>query len=103
MTEAMNSIPGMGETLVAQKSEQGSGTAAEINQQFFTAVLAGLSGDVSSILGYLNNEMSDLQVQTGQTTVTENFGTVIGFVSVMPILNVPVTTFQYIYSSQSPK
>lgn len=101
MTKAMNSIPGMGETSTDQKSEQGSGTAVEVNQQFFTAVLAGLGGDVAPLLDYLTEEMGNVQAQTKKSTVTENFGTVVGLVSVMPVLNVPVTTFQYVYSSEA--
>lgn len=99
MTDAMNSIDGMGETSVDQNSESGSGTAASINQEFFTAVLAGLGGDVEPLLAYLQNEMQNLQAQTQQSTVTENFGTVVGLVSVMPELEVVETTFQYLYSS----
>lgn len=99
MTKAMNSITGMGETSVDQKHESGSGTAVEINKEFFTAVLAGLGGDVEPLLLYLTEEMGDVQAQTRQSTVTENFGTVIGLISLMPELDVPVTTFQYVYSS----
>jgi hypothetical protein len=99
MTEAMNSIDGMGETSAHDSSESGSGTAASINGQFFAAVLAGLGGDVAPLLDYLTSEMGDLQAQTKQSTVTESFGTVMGLISVMPVLNVPVTTFQYVYSS----
>ncbi|MFY2556694.1 hypothetical protein ACN469_03585 [Corallococcus terminator] len=99
MTLAMNTIDGMGQTAVNQSSASGSGTAVSITQEFFSAILGGLGGDVSPILNYLTNEMGDVQAQTSQSTVTENFGTVVGMVSVMPILNVPVTSFQYVYST----
>ncbi|MFI7675362.1 hypothetical protein [Actinophytocola sp. NPDC049390] len=99
MTTAMNSIQGMGETSVAQNEESGEGTAASINAQFFGVILAGLSGDVAPILGYLNDEMAKIQVQTKKSKVTSEFGTIIGLISVMPVLNVVVTTFQYAYSS----
>ena len=99
MTTAMNSIPGMGETSVARNEESGEGTAASINEQFFKVVLAGLSGDVAPILNYLNEEMGAVQAQTKKSKVTSEFGTVIGLISVMPVLNVVVTTFQYAYSS----
>lgn len=99
MTEAMNSIDGMGQTTVNQNSQQGSGTAVSINGEFFAAILGGLSGDVAPLLTYLTTEMGDVQAQTKQSTVTESFGTVIGMISVMPVLNVPVTTFQYVYST----
>lgn len=100
MTKAMNSIDGMGQTSVAQNVQQGSGTAASINGAFFAAILGGLSGDVMPMLTYLTTEMGDVQAQTKQSTVTQDFGTVVGMISVMPVLNVPVTSFQYVYSSQ---
>ena len=99
MSTAMNSIPGMGETSVDHNEESGDGTAASINAQFFAAVLAGLSGDVAPILDYLNQEMANMQAETRKSKVTDDFGTVIGLISVMPELNVVVTTFQYAFSS----
>lgn len=99
MTTAMNSIDGMAETTADQNTQQGSGTAASINGEFFAAVLGGLSGDVAPMLTYLTTEMGDVQAQTKQSTVTENFGTIIGMISVMPVLNVVVTSFQYVYST----
>lgn len=99
MTKAMNSVDGMGQTVVNQNSQQGSGTAVSINGEFFAAILGGLGGDVAPLLTYLTTEMGDVQAQTQQSTVTESFGTVIGMISVMPVLNIPVTTFQYVYSS----
>ena len=99
MTTAMNSIDGMGETGVNTSSQQGSGTAVTINGQFFAAILGGLGGDVAPLLTYLTTEMGDVQAQTKQSSVTESFGTVIGMISLMPVFNVPVVTFQYVFSS----
>ncbi len=99
MTTAMNSIDGMGETSVSSNQESGQGTAASINQQFFTAILAGLSGDTAPIMTYLTEEMGAVQAQTQQSQVTDTFGTVIGLISVMPELGVVTTTFQYAFSS----
>ncbi len=101
MTEAMNTIDGMGMTAVSQDTQQGSGTAVTINGEFFAAVLGGLGGDVAPLLTYLTTEMGDVQAQTKGSTVTSTFGTIIGLISVMPVLNVPVTSFQYVYSSAS--
>ncbi|MGD1897096.1 MAG: trypsin-like serine peptidase [Phormidesmis sp.] len=98
MTKAMNNIPGMGQSSSVQKNEKASGLAVEINKQFFTAVLAGLGGEVEPLLVYLTQEMGKVQAQARKHTSTENFGTVIGLISVMPILNVPVTSFKYVYS-----
>lgn len=99
MTTAMNSIDGMGETSVDSNHQSGQGTALEINQEFFTSILAGLTGDVAPLMTYLTQEMGNVQAQTKQEGVTDNFGTVIGLISVMPILNVVTTTFQYAFSS----
>jgi hypothetical protein len=100
MTTAMNAIDGMGETEVTQAAEEGSGTALTITRDFFAAVLGGLGGDVEPMLSYLTTQMGDVQAQVKQSTVTDTFGTIVGMISVMPVLNVPVTTFKYVYSSQ---
>lgn len=57
MTDAMNSIPGMGMTTVDQNRESGSGTATSINGEFFAAILGGLSGNVEPMMEYLNTSM----------------------------------------------
>lgn len=101
MTEAMNSIDGMGQTTVNQNTEQGSGTAVSITGDFFAAILGGLGGDVAPLLTYLTTQMGDIQAQTRKSTVTENFGTVVGLISVMPVINVPITTFQYVCSTSA--
>ena len=99
MTKAMNNIDGMGMTSATQHEEKGSGTAVDINEEFFKAVLGGLGGDVAPLMTYLQAEMGKVQAQVKQSTVTEAFGTVVGMISLMPVLNVPVTTFQYVFSS----
>lgn len=101
MTKAMNSIDGMGMTGASQKENQGSGTAVSINMEFFAAVLGGLTGNVEPMLAYLTSQMGDVQAETKKSSVTESFGIVIGLISVMPILNTPITSFQYVYSSSA--
>jgi hypothetical protein len=93
MTEAMNSIDGMGMTNASQEHESGEGTAVSINAEFFKAILGGLSGDVGPLMNYLTSEMGDLQAQTQKSDVTGCFGTVIGTVSLMPELDVVTTDF----------
>lgn len=100
MTKAMNSIDGMGMTTALKGGNKGSGTAAAINEQFFSGILAGLGGDIAPILDYLNKAMADVQAQTKKSTVTSEFGTIIGMVSLMPVLNVPVTTFSYVHTAK---
>ena len=99
MTKAMNNIDGMGETSVDQQEKSGSGTTVSINMEFFAAILGGLDGDVAPLMAYLTTQMGDVIAETRRSTVTENFGTVIGLISVMPGLGVPVTSFQYVFSS----
>ena len=101
MTKAMNSIEGMGMTSADQENESGSGTAASINGQFFSAILGGLTGDVAPMMAYLTTQMGDIQAETAKSTVTKTFGTIVGMVSLMPVLNVPITTFQYVFSSST--
>lgn len=101
MTQAMNSIDGMGETTANDKSNSGKQTIVEINKEFFAAILAGLTGDITPMLDFLTKEMGNLQAQVKEETVTDVFGTVIALISLMPELNVPVTTFQYVFSSST--
>lgn len=99
MTKSMNSIDGMGMTSADNQEKQGSGTAVSINLEFFAAILGGLSGDVEPMLSYLTSQMGDVQAETKKSSVTESFGIVVGLISVMPILNTPITSFQYVFSS----
>tara|TARA_R110002110_G_scaffold150258_14_gene341974 strand:+ start:2216 stop:2890 length:675 start_codon:yes stop_codon:yes gene_type:complete len=99
MTAAMNSIDGMGMTAANQNENKGSGTAVTINKEFFAAILGGLGGDVEPMMTYLTTQMGDVKVQTSKSSVTSDFGIVVGLISLMPVLNVPVTSFQYVYSS----
>jgi hypothetical protein len=98
MTKAMNNVDGMGQTTDDTQTKKGRDVSVGINAEFFAAVLAGLAGDVSSMMKYLTDEMGDLQAQVRDSTVTESFGTVIGTISVEPMLGVPVTTFKYVFS-----
>lgn len=99
MTKAMNSIPGMGMTGANTQDQSGSGTATGINNQFFSAILGGLGGDVTPMQIYLQKSMGNVIAQTSRETITKQFGIVIGLISLMPVLNVPVTSFQYVYSA----
>jgi hypothetical protein len=96
MTKAMNSITGMGMTAASQHNQSGSGTPSAIVNAFFQSVLAGLGGDVSPMSTYLHQKMADQQT-TAEGVTSTTLGTVIGLVSLMPVLNVPVTTFTYAF------
>lgn len=103
MTKAMNSIDGMGLTAANQQSKKGSGTAVEINTQFFQTILGTLGGDVAPISEYLKTQMGKIQTQVSKEEISNKFGTVIGFISLMPVLNVPITSFQYVFTSKETK
>jgi hypothetical protein len=103
MTKAMNSIPGMGLTSATQNRQTGEGTPSDINMQFFQNILAGLGGDVSPMRTYLDEKMNSVQEQAKKTSINTDFGTVIGLVSLMPVLNIPVTSFVYAYTGQETK
>jgi hypothetical protein len=96
----MNAIDGMSLTGFDPNARSGSGTAPAIIADFFAAVLGGLGGDVMPMLSYLTTQMGNLQATVKQSTVTEAFGTVMGMISVMPVLNKVITSFRYVYSSQ---
>ena len=101
MTKAMNSIDGMGMTSAVKSHQAGSSTAVGITQEFFNSVLGGLGGDVAPMLKYLTTQMGDIQVEVKKNTSSKTFGIVIGLISLMPGLGIPITSFQYVYSSQA--
>lgn len=103
MTKAMNSIPGMGMTDATNDNLSGNGTASDVNKLFFQNILAGLGGDVTPMMDYLNQKMNDIQTQAKKSDINTDFGTVIGLVSVMPILNIPVISFVYAYMDKNEK
>ncbi|WP_452221304.1 hypothetical protein [Lacinutrix salivirga] len=100
MTKAMNHVDGMGETSVDEHEKNGSGTAVSITKEFFKVILGGLGGDLEPMLSYLTTQMGEVQAQTRKTHITNAFGITVGLISIMPVLDVPVVTFQYAYSSQ---
>ena len=99
MTKVMNTIPGMGQTSVIDKSFKGKDFASTICQNFFSQVLDGTGGDVDTIIEYLLSVMQKVQSQAKTTTSISNIGILICVVTLMPILNVPVIYFEYIYTS----
>lgn len=101
MVTAMNTIEGMGQTKDSMDSNKGSGTCTKINGEFFGDILAGLGGDVEPLMSYLTKSMEGVQAETKGSTVTNKFGIMIGLVSLVPQLNIPVTTFQYVYSNET--
>lgn len=96
MTKAMNSIEGMGMTGANQKQQSGNGTPTEMINAFFQSILGGLGGDVTPMNQYLTSQMASQQT-TSKGISSNNFGTVMGLVSLMPVLDIPVTTFIYAY------
>jgi hypothetical protein len=98
MTKAMNSITGMGLTASNTGHQEGDGTADAVVNAFFQSILGGLGGDVTPMNTYLVSQMGDIQT-TAKGKTDKTFGTVIGLVSLMPIIEVPVTSFVYAFIS----
>jgi len=103
MIKAMNSIPGMGEQSAVQASQSGNGTSIDISTKFLAAALAGISGDISPISNYFNGEMANFQASLKETSQIDQFGTMIAFISGIPVLGVVTTTFQYSFASSELK
>ncbi len=101
MTKAMNSIDGMGMTAAAKKHMAGDEKAEGITQDFFNSVLGALGGDVAPMLKYLQTQLGDVQAQKKKETTETTFGIVVGLISLMPGLGIPVTSFQYVFLDKS--
>ncbi len=98
MANAMNTISGMSLTSVTDDGKSGEGTAADINQEFFTAILGGLSGDIAPISKFIKNEMVKFQGELKNSQHAATFGSVFGLVSVVTDIWVVETDFQYVFS-----
>ncbi|MXN75840.1 hypothetical protein GR157_13990 [Burkholderia sp. 4701] len=96
---ALNSIDGMAQTSENTGGDSGNRIVADITDNFFQIILSGLGGDVKPLQKYLTGQMQGFQAALSQNQNFQNFGTVIGTVSLVEGLDVPVTSFQYIYSN----
>lgn len=103
MTKAMNTIDGMGMTSANTKENSGSGSAVSISNEFFSDILTGVGGDVTPMQDYLKASMGKVIAQVATQDITTDFGIVIGLISVMPVLNVPTTTFMYAHTTSETK
>jgi hypothetical protein len=101
MTDVMNSIKGMGQTSVQKKGYQGKESAKTICQSFFTHIFENVGGDVTPMSDYLIQELEKVQAQAKKTTITKDFGILIGVVTLVPMLDIPVVTFEYVYTSST--
>ncbi len=101
MTKAMNSIDGMGMTSAANKKMNGTGTAGGVTKDFFNTILGALDGNVTPILEHLQKQLGQIQTLKKQNTSKSTFGIVVGLISLMPTLDIPITTFQYVYLDKS--
>jgi hypothetical protein len=99
MVKAMNSVPGMAQIAVNQKSLTGSGTSADLNNSFFQAILGGLGGAVTPMQNYLNSQMAGFQSDLKKSSVKTDFGTLIGFISGVEPFDTVTTNFTFAYTS----
>ncbi len=96
MTRAINTVPGIAMTKLEQDKLSVTATAAQANLDFFTGRLTDLVGEVKPLAPGLNQAMADLQAALGEAKGLSDFGILIATVGLMPVLNVPITTLQYI-------
>ena len=98
MTKAFHSIDGMALTTVKGYEESGTGSGISISKEFFADVLEALGGDVTPMLRSLTLGMAGVQARCRECSIRDSFGILVGMVLPMPVLNVPVTTFHYVFS-----
>lgn len=101
--KTMISIPGMGMTSVLTSDKEVSGTAASINLNLFKNILSETGGEVDVLNEFLIKSMGKLQFLSKKSTEKEYNGMIVGVVSLMPILGIPVVTFKYIYTASDTK
>ncbi|MBN2069011.1 MAG: hypothetical protein JW739_05175 [Opitutales bacterium] len=100
MIKVMNSIQGMGQTSAQNQEFDGYANATTICKLFFNDLLSNLGGDVTPMMNYLVEQMRIVQEQAEEATIDNDFGILVGIASLMPVLEMPITTFVYI-STQS--
>jgi hypothetical protein len=99
MVKAMNSIHGMSQTSSSTSNLSGSGTITDANQQLFNRMLAGIGGDVSPMMTYLNSEMSIYQqTAAGMPTSPQYFGISMAVLSLVEVFDTPVTSALYTFT-----
>jgi len=98
VTKALNNVTGMSEIGGSSGGDSGTEVTVQIMNDFFQVVLSALGGDASVMQSWLQTQMQGFQIQIGKENNYKNFGTIVGTVSLVEGLDVPVTNFQYVYS-----
>jgi hypothetical protein len=101
MVKALNSIRGMSQTNVVQRTLIGNGTIQQANEQLFNDILSGVGGSVNPMRDYLNRAMAATQAAAASNTTAQNLGTTITLLSLVPGLNIPTTSVVYAVSKAS--
>ncbi|MFW0739800.1 hypothetical protein [Flavobacterium sp. T12S277] len=92
MVKALNSIRGMSQTNVVQRTLIGNGTIQQANEQLFNDILSGVGGSVNPMRDYLNRAMAATQAAAAGNTTAQNLGTTITLLSLVPGLNIPANS-----------
>ncbi|RQR49581.1 hypothetical protein DIE19_31560 [Burkholderia sp. Bp9126] len=98
VTKALNNVTGMSEIGGSSGGDSGTKVTVQIMDDFFQSVLSSLGGDVTVMQTWLQTQMQGFQVQIGKESNYNYFGTIVGTVSLVEGLDIPVTNFQYVYS-----
>lgn len=98
-TGAMNNIKGMAQTGSVQTRLTGENTAPYICADFFSNVLSSINSEVGPIQDYLVKSMGKVQSQS-QAQKTETAGILIALISVVPGLDIVMTQFIHVVTSQ---
>merc|ERR1712137_316781 len=99
---AIDSIPGLAQSSDKPVTVSGTGSAVAITVDFMSKQLVPLAPATDPPSSYIFNRylatMMQFQEQLEASADGQEFGTLIGFVSGIPALNVITYTFKYIYA-----
>lgn len=99
MIRALNTIPGMSQTNAIKRQLIGNGTVQDANAQLFNDILSGVGGTVNPMRDYLNRAMAATQATAAGNTSAQHLGTTITLLSLVPGLNIPLTSVVYAVST----
>lgn len=95
----MSTIKGMAQTGSMNTNLSGENTATNITTDFFSNVLATVNPNVGPIQDYLLSTMSKIQQQS-QSQKSETAGIIIAMISVVTGLDIVMTTFVHVVTTQ---
>ncbi|WP_298512236.1 hypothetical protein [uncultured Kordia sp.] len=99
MIKALNTITGMSQTNAVKRQLIGNGTIQDANAQLFNDILSGVGGTVNPMRDYLNRAMAATQATAAGNTTAQHLGTTITLLSLVPGLNIALTSVVYAVST----